>query len=114
MQFHQDAGRLDGRRHASAILARQRFEAELLFPAAFPEEIGVYPGRHRLCVGQQIRGTRLREAQQYSACLDLAAPAVRRLDLQRGVVIGEHRPDLEGAAFLVEYVRRGHATDTPG
>ena len=44
------------------------------------------------------------EAQQHGGGLDLGALAVRRLDLQRGIVVGEHGADLEAALLFVENV----------
>ena len=44
------------------------------------------------------------EAQQHVGRLHLAALAVRRLDLQRGAVVGEDGADLEGAFLFVEDV----------
>ena len=46
------------------------------------------------------------EAQQYRRGFYFGAFAVRRFDLQRRIVIGENRTDLEFAVFFVKYIHR--------
>src|SRR5512134_4091595 len=100
MQLEQHPGCLGRARFAADVLAREILEAELAAAAALPEEIAVQPGRIRLRGGEQLgRGGAL-EVQQHVRRLDLRAPPMRRLHLERGWRLREHCADLELALLL--------------
>jgi len=104
VQLHQDPGRLRRGRVASDVFARQLLEAEFPRAAAFPEELDLQPAGEFLRLGEQLAGRRPLEGQQHARRLDLRAPAVRALDLERRGRALEHRARLQLAVFLIEKV----------
>ena len=62
------------------------------------------PSASCLRLGHERREPAALETDEHVGGLHLGALAVRRLDLQRGVVVGEHGADLEVAFLFVENV----------
>ena len=102
VELHEQRGRLDRLRRAPVVLARQPLEAEFLLPAALPEKIRVDVRGEPAGVLHEAREAAAVEAEQHRGSLHLRALAVRRLDLQRSVVVGQDGADLEAALLLVE------------
>ena len=84
----------------TVVLGGEVLEAELAVAAHFPQETGVqFLGAGRGAFEQFARRG-LAELQQHVAAFQLHAFAVRGLHLQRGVVISENRPGLEGPVLF--------------
>ena len=88
----------------SEVFAGQRLERELLLPAALPQEIRVHRLGELVRLVHEVGEAGAVEAEQHGGGLYLGALAVRRLDLQRGIVVGEHGADLEAAFLFVKDV----------
>ena len=106
VQLDEDARRLERRRRAAVILGGQLGEAELRPAASLPQKIGVDLGGAALGALEKIGQPGIGEAQEDVRALHLAPLAVRRLDLERGGLLGEHGTDLEGAVVFVQDVHR--------
>ena len=104
VQLEEDARRLDRCRRVAVVLGGEVGESELRLAARLPQEIDVDLRRRVLGPLEEVGDPRLAEPQQDVGALHLAALAVRRLDLQRSVVLREHGADLEGAVVLVQDV----------
>jgi hypothetical protein len=114
MQLEQDPGGFERRRCAAAVLPGQIREAELGLAADLPEEIGVdFLGQRTGAIEEGVE-TGVLEAQEDVRRLDLGPLAVRRLDVERGVVLGEHGADFEGAGLFVQDVHRTRRDGPPG
>ena len=87
----------------SEIVTRELVVGKLLLLATFPEEVQIDIRSRFLCALHKA-GERLVEPKKDVGCLHLAAFAVRRLHLQRSVVVGEDRADPEIAFLFVEDV----------
>ena len=107
MQLERHPGRLERGGRVPEILARQRVVREFLAAAALPQKIDVDPAGNALRFRHETRERRRLESQQHRGRLHLGALAMRRLDLERGVVVGEDGADLEVTLFFIENVHRG-------
>ena len=104
MQPQQQAGRLQRVWRVAEILATEFFKIEFVGPATLPHEVDINIVSAFLCSIHKGRQRGLVEAQQHGRRLDLGTLAMRRLDLQRAVVVGEDGADLEAAVLFVKYI----------
>src|SRR4030095_650023 len=108
VQAQQHGRQLSGAGNVPEVVTGELVVGELLLPATFPEEIqGHVHGR--LLRPFHEAGERFVEPEQDVGRLHLAAFAVRRLDLQRRVVVGQDDTYPETAFFFVQNVHAGPA-----
>ena len=108
MQAQQQAGRLQRTRYMAEVFAAERFEREFIRAATLPHEIDINLG------GGALRGVHERsqrgliKTQHHGTRLDLGTLAVRRLDLQRAIVVGQDGADLKATVLFVKYIHMGN------
>ena len=90
------------------VFAAERFEREFIRAATLPHEIDINLGGGALRGVHESSQRGLIKTQHHGTRLDLGTLAVRRLDLQRAVVVGQDGADLEAPVLFVKYIHMGN------
>jgi hypothetical protein len=106
VQAQQQGGRFDRGGCAALVFGGEVGEGEFVLAADFPEELDVQAFGLGLGAREQVGRAGLAEFHQHMGALELHPLAVGVLDLQRGVVIGEDGPGLEGPVLFIQHEHR--------